>query len=110
MPYDRDYRLEEIHQILAASERRPRPYVPPAHAERGHPISQHTEQREDLFDRRKIACDSVFNSRRDLILCLQQALNSPVGKTELRKLTTQNSVRIIANLVWNQGVVTARVC
>ncbi len=94
---DHNYTREEVHQILYRSERRKRP----TGAHTGHPISRHTEQREDPFDRRNIFQDSTFVTRKHLILALHEALNSANGKTELRKLNqpTKKKVTIKAPIV-----------
>lgn len=86
MGYDRRYTREEIHQMLCLSERRLRPTAPAGKAHAGHAISQHTEQRDNPFDRRHIAQDSTFASRKDLVLAVEEALHSDVGKAELATL------------------------
>ena len=83
MGYDRQYSREEIHQMLYESERRTRP----GGTQAGHAISQHTEQREDLFDRPQLKQDSVFASRKSLVLATEEALHSTVGQ---QKLVTLN--------------------
>jgi len=92
MGYDRTYSREEIHQILYLSERRVRPSSPVNKARPGHPISQHTEQRDDPFDRRRIAQDSAFASRKDLVLAVEEALHNKVGQQELAKLNAHGAV------------------
>ena len=105
---DHDYTREEVHQILYKSERRLRPTARPDHAHEGHPISRHTEQREDPFDRPTIRQDSTFSSRKSMILAVQEGLNSLTGKTELRKLNQgTNTVTIDAPIVDNTGKVFA---
>jgi hypothetical protein len=86
MGYDRQYSREEIHQMLYESERRPRPAVTSGTAHPGHAISQHTEQREDLFDRPKLKQDSVFASRKSLVLAVEEALHSALGQQRLATL------------------------
>ncbi len=106
---DHDYTREEIHQILCDSERRLRPGVRVEDAHMGHPISQHTEQREDPFDRRHIRRDSTFASRKDMILAIHEVLNSEAGKTELRRLNNvgTDTVRINAPIVEQTGRISA---
>jgi hypothetical protein len=110
MPYDREYTRTEVHDILCDSERRYRPGVPPEHAHQGHAIGQHGDSRDDIFDRRsEVATDGRFMSRKDLILAVTEALNSAAGKTELTKLTNQQTVKIDATLVLNSGKIKAEV-
>jgi hypothetical protein len=111
MSYARQYGREEIHQMLWMSERRLRPTVPAAHAHAGHPISRHTEQREDPFDRRTIKADSTFASRKDMVLAVEEALHDPTGQLELAKLDahTVNSCRIVVQLVATLGKIKANV-
>ena len=91
MGYDRTYTREEIHQMLYLSERRLRPTAPLAKAHTGHAISQHTEQRDDPFDRRHIKQDSTFSSRKDLVLAVEEALHSTPGQKELASLNGHGS-------------------
>lgn len=88
MPYDRKFRLEEVHGILCDSERRPRPYA--TDGPTGHAISIHTSQRDDVFSRpgnaKRPKRDSIFLSRKDLVLTVHEALNSVPGQIELAKL------------------------
>jgi len=109
MGYDRTYSREEIHQILCLSERRPRPTAPPQHAYPGHAISRHTEQRENPFDRRSIRQDSIFASRKNLILAIDEALHSTIGQQELATLNAHNTERckIIFQLSATQGKIKA---
>ena len=105
---DHNYTLEEVHQILYKSERRLRPTAPINRAHEGHPISRHTEQRENPFDRPTVKQDSTFSSRKSMILGVQEALNSVTGKTELQKLNRgTNTVTIDAPVVDNTGKVFA---
>lgn len=105
---DHDYTREEVHRILYLSERRLRPTTPPDRAQHGHPISRHTEQREDPFDRPTINQDSTFASRKSMILAVHEVLNSVAGKTELRKLNNlADRVTITAPIVENTGKVFA---
>ena len=87
MGYDRTYTREEVNQMLYLSERRTRPSAG-VNGHSGHPISRHTEQREDPFDRRSIAQDSTFASRKHLILAVEEALHDPLGQ---QALATMNS-------------------
>jgi hypothetical protein len=98
MGYDRIYSREEIHQILWLSERRLRPSSPLDKARHGHPISQHTEQRDNPFDRRHIAQDSTFASRKDLVLAVEAALHDNVGQQELAKLNAHGAVSCSINV------------
>ncbi len=91
MGYDRTYSREEIHQMLYLSERRLRPTAPAAKAHPGHAISQHTEQREDPFDRRHIRQDSRFSSRKHLILAAEESLHSTEGQQNLAALNAHGS-------------------
>ena len=93
MPYNRHYSKEDIHQIICASERRPRPDIPQHVAKAGHAISLHTVEREDFFSRPGVssdklpAKDSIFlGSRKHLILAVHEILNSIPGQIELKKL------------------------
>lgn len=80
-------------------------------AHEGHPISRHTEQREDPFDRPAIGQDSTFASRKDMILAVHEAPNSVTGKEELRKFdrTGVDTVRIDAPIVENTGKIFANI-
>lgn len=111
MGYDRRYEPEEVHQILWMSERRLRPSAPAAHAHEGHPISRHTEQREDPFDRRGIAKDSVFASRKDQVLAVHEALNDPAGQQALATLNAiaNKTCKIVFNLTVTRGKIKANV-
>ena len=111
MGYDRTYTREEIHQMLYLSERRLRPTAPAPRAHPGHAISQHTEQREDPFDRRHIRQDTTFSSRKDLILAVEEALHSRLGQHELAKLNAHgtDSCRIPFQLSATRGKVKADV-
>jgi hypothetical protein len=111
MGYDRQYTREEIHQMLYLSERRKRPSAPAAHAHVGHPISRHTEQREDPFDRRNIKQDSTFSSRKDLVLAVEEALHDTQGQQELAKLNALavNTCKIAIQLVATAGKIKADV-
>lgn len=100
MSYNRQYTREEIHQFLCASERRLRPDIPQQYATIGHPISLHTEQREDFFSRpgnsslpRK---DSIIlGSRKHLILAVHEVLNSTPGQIELAKLNHPDTGSVV---------------
>jgi hypothetical protein len=48
-PYNRWYTQNETHEILCASERRPRPTGSP---HLGHPITGHGDGRSNIFDKR----------------------------------------------------------
>lgn len=111
MGYDRRYEPEEVHQMLYLSERRPRPTAPAAVAKPGHAISKHSEQRENLFDRREIARDSVFVSRRDLVLSVHEAINDPEGQRRLATLNSHDAktCSIVVNLTVMQGKIKANV-
>lgn len=111
MGYDRTYTREEIHQILCLSERRKRPTAPIAKAHHGHPISRHSEQRDDPFDRRNIKQDSTFTSRKDLILAVEEALHDPAGQAELAKLNAHgvDSCSIAIHLTATLGKIKADV-
>ncbi|MCB1956120.1 MAG: hypothetical protein KDG55_10605 [Rhodocyclaceae bacterium] len=111
MGYDRQYTREEIHQMLYLSERRLRPTAPAARAHPGHAISQHTEQRDDPFDRRHIAQDSTFASRKDLVLAAEEALHSPEGQAELATLNAHgtSSCKIAIQLSATLGKIKADV-
>ena len=111
MGYDRIYAREEIHQMLCLSERRLRPTAPVAKAHAGHAISQHTEQRDDPFDRRHIRQDSTFASRKDLVLAVEEALHATAGQAELATLNSHgvDSCRIVFQLNATQGRIRADV-
>jgi hypothetical protein len=128
MPYNRAYSLNDVHEILCASEGRLRPGVPIANAQPGHPITQHADGRADVLDKRygtvillhetieqtraeapgaprprlapyqPVRTDSRFLSRMDLIRAVYQALNSPEGQTKLCELALSKTVTINANL------------
>ena len=105
MGYDRQYSREEIHQMLYESERRKRPGG--NHA--GHAISQHTEQREDIFDRPKLKQDSVFASRKSLVLATEEALHSTDGQQKLATLNAHatNDCTIVYQLSVMLGKIKA---
>jgi hypothetical protein len=110
VPYNRQYTRTEVHDILCDSERRYRPGVPPAKAHHGHAIGQHGDSRADIFDRRDaVVTDGRFISRKDLILAVTEALNSPSGQAELAKLVNEQTVKIEASLVLNSGKIKAEV-
>ncbi len=111
MGYDRTYSREEIHQMLYLSERRLRPTAPVARAHPGHAISQHTEQRDDLFDRRHIRQDSTFSSRKHLVLAAEEALHATAGQQELAKLNAHgtDSCKIAFQLSATKGKIKADV-
>ncbi len=111
MGYDRTYTREEIHQMLYLSERRKRPSKPPAHAHPGHPISRHTEQREDPFDRRTIKQDSTFASRKDLVLAVEDALHQAEGQQRLATLNQHDvhECKIAVQLAATAGRIKANV-
>lgn len=111
MGYDRTYTREEIHQMLYLSERRLRPSTPAAKAHPGHAISQHTEQREDPFDRRHIRQDSTFASRKDLVLAVEEALHDELGQQELATLNAHNvhTCSIVVQLTATFGKIKANV-
>jgi hypothetical protein len=111
MGYDRTYSREEIHQMLYLSERRLRPTVPAAKAHSGHAISQHTEQRDDPFDRRHIRQDSTFSNRKHLVLAAEEALHAPAGQQELAKLNAHgtDSCKIPFQLSATKGRIKADV-
>jgi len=97
--------------MLYLSERRPRPTAPAGRARAGHAISQHTEQREDPFDRRHIRQDSAFCSRKGLILAAEEALHSTLAQRELARLNARgtNSCRIPFQLSATRGKIKADV-
>jgi hypothetical protein len=111
MGYDRRYEPEEVHQMLYLSERRLRPTAPAARAKPGHAISTHTEQRENPFDRRKVAKDSTFESRRDLVLAVHEAINDPEGQKKLASLNPHDALScdIVVNLSVTLGKIQANV-
>ncbi len=111
MGYDRSYGREEIHQMMYDSERRLRPSAPVDRAHKGHAISQHTEQRENLFDRRHIRQDSVFTGRKDLILAAEEALHTPEGQLQLARLNAHEikTCKIAVKLETMKTKVTATV-
>lgn len=111
MGYDREYGREEIHQMMYDSERRLRPSAPVDRAHKGHAISQHTEQREDIFDRRHIRQDSVFSGRKDLILAAEEALHTGEGQSQLASLNSHevSTCKIAVRLVTSKSKVTATV-
>lgn len=86
MGYDRSYTREEIHQMLYLSERRLRPSSKPKNAQPGHAISQHTEQRSNPFDRRRLSQDTTFSTRKDLVLAVEEALQSNTGQQALASM------------------------
>ena len=119
MPYNRRYTPNQVHDILCASDRRPRPGTLIGNAPLGHPISQHGDSRSNILDKRyrsvillhetlaetrsavpqsslpsvrpsrAVEEDSRFLSRMDIIRGVCHALNSPDGQRELSKLATQ---------------------
>jgi hypothetical protein len=110
VPYNRQYTRNEVHDILCDSERRYRPGVPLDKAHQGHAISQHGDSRADVFDRREdVVNDGRFISRKDLVLAVTEALNTPSGQTELAKLATEQTVKIDADLVVYAGKIKAEV-
>jgi hypothetical protein len=111
MGYDRIYSREEIHQMLCLSERRLRPSSPTKTARLGHAISGHTEQREDVFDRRHIRQDSTFVSRKDLVLAVEEALHHEIGQQELARLNAHNvtTCSITVQLAATLGKIRANV-
>ena len=111
MGYDRPYSREEIHQMIYLSERRLRPTSPVSSAHLGHAITQHTEQRSDPFDRRHIAQDSTFASRKDMILAVDEALHDNVGQQELATLNAHNKFfcKIVFQLSVTRGKIRANV-
>ena len=110
MPYNRQYTRTEVHDILCDSERRFRPGVPLDKANPGHAIGQHGDSRADVFDRRdEVVSDGRFMSRKDLVLAVTEALNSPAGQAELAKLVNEQTVKIEAALVLNSGKIKAEV-
>ncbi|MCB1886164.1 MAG: hypothetical protein KDH20_01040, partial [Rhodocyclaceae bacterium] len=111
MGYDRRYTREEIHQMLYLSERRLRPTAPADRAHKGHAISQHTEQRDDPFDRRHVKQDSTFASRKDLVLAAEDALHSTEGQAELATLNAHgtHTCKIAVQLTATAGRIKADV-
>jgi hypothetical protein len=109
MGYDRTYSREEIHQMLYQSERRARPDSVNGSAPSGHAISQHTEQREDIFDRPQLKKDSVFASRKSLVLAVEEALHSSVGQQKLATLNAHGtkSCTIVYELSLTRGKIKA---
>ncbi|MCB1908951.1 MAG: hypothetical protein KDH15_16415 [Rhodocyclaceae bacterium] len=97
--------------MLTRSERRLRPTAPAAKAHPGHAISQHTEQRDDPFDRRHIRQDSTFSSRKDLVLAVDEAVHSDAGQAELAKLNGHgvDSCKIAFQVSVSQGRIRADV-
>ena len=97
--------------MLYLSERRLRPTSPAAQAHPGHAITQHTEQREDPFDRRHIRQDSTFSSRKDLVLAVEEALHDPIGQRELATLNAHNvdTCSIVVQLSATLGKIKADV-
>ena len=138
MPYDRNYTLSEVSQSLYESELRPRPSTGmPGHAlgQHGDMRNDVTDKRykpvillaATLEETRAMRPeegvgmpiaphkfepkDGKFLSRKDVILAVHEALNSPGGQPELRKLNCAvKSVKIAVKLVLNQGKVRAAVC
>jgi hypothetical protein len=138
MPYDRIYTLSEVSRILYESELRPRPATGmPGHAlgQHGDLRDDITDKRfkpvillaatleetramrpEDgvgtpIAPHKLEPKDGKFLSRKDVIKAVHEALNSPGGQQELRKLNgTANSVKIAVKLVLNQGKLRAAVC
>lgn len=111
MGYNREYGREEIHQMMYESERRLRPSVPVDKAHHGHAISRHTEQRENQLDRPEVRQDSIFTSRKELILAAEEAFHSAEGQLELANLNGHGtlSCKIAVQLVASKGKVTASV-
>ena len=138
MPYDRIYTLSEVGRILYESELRPRPTTGmPGHAlgQHGDLRDDITDKRfkpvillaatleetramrpEDgvgtpIAPHKLEPKEGKFLSRKDMILAVHEALNSPGGQQELRKLNGNvNWVRIAMKLVLNQGKLCAAVC
>ena len=113
MAYNRSYSLQEVVNILNASEGRPRPGVPFDKAERGHAISLHTQERTDKFARPKKqngekahlpSEDSTFLvDRNGFASMVHEALNSPSGQRELEKLNNSDEPVRIRSVVLRRG-------
>jgi hypothetical protein len=108
MAFDRPYSVEEVQRILSASEHRPRPDVLSGTGPTGHAISLHTSERLCKFSRpggSLPAKDSTFLiSRNSLAGIVHEALNSPPGQRELKKLNDpQVKVANIRSIILRQG-------
>lgn len=138
MPYDRVYSLDEVHRILYESELRPRPTsLGRGHAlgQHGDMREDITDWRfkpvillaETLEQTRAMRpedgvgtpippykfepSDGKFLSRKDILKAVHEALNSPGGQAELRKLNgPKKSVKIEEEIVLNRGKIQGAVC
>jgi hypothetical protein len=108
MAYNREYTLQDVVDILNASENRPRPDMATGTGPRGHAISMHSNERKDKFDRpgQNIPTrDSTFLvDKYSLATMVHEALNSPTGQRELAKLnqSSTKSVRF-SSVVLRRG-------
>lgn len=138
MPYDRVYTLNDVSRILYESELRPRPTTGmPGHAlgqhgdlrkditdlryksvillaetlEQSRAMSPNDGWGTPIAPHKLEAKDGKFLSRKDAIKAVHEALNSPGGQQELRKLNgTEKAVKIEQQIVLNQGKLEAVSC
>ena len=72
MAYNRPYTLQEVVEILSASEHRVRPDNMSAMGPKGHAISLHTQERKDKISRpgRLPQADSTFLDDRNSLAAM----------------------------------------
>ena len=112
MPYNRPFTLQEVVEVLRASEGRLRPDITSGAGPKGHAISLHTQERADKFARPSHggkpahlpAQDSTFLVDRNCLAAMvHEALNSPSGQQELVKLNGSAIKAEIRCVVLRQG-------
>ena len=113
MTYNRQFTLQEVVEILHASEGRVRPDLTSGVGPKGHTISLHTQERADKFARppshdgkpaRLPSADSTFLvDRNSLAMMVHEALNSPSGQRELEKLNGSEQRVEIRSVILRQG-------
>ena len=103
MSFRRNYSLNEVVQMLDASEHRPRPDK--AAGAPGHAASLHTLERRDVFSRPTKKKDSVFLvNRQGLATLVHEALNSPSGQSKLAELDSESCYSVeIRSVVLRKG-------
>ena len=107
MAYNRPYSVQEVVEILAASEGRPRPDIADGTGEPGHSFSRHSSERVDKLSRHDADgktidqyADSTFLvDRNSLAQVVHDVLNSTAGQAELAKLGGRKSVEIRSQVV-----------
>jgi hypothetical protein len=106
MAYNRTYTLQEVVEILSASEHRVRPGSKSATGPKGHAISLHTQERKDKLSRpgRLPEVDSTFLvDRNSLSAIVHEALNSSSGQKELERLNHEAGPAEIHSVVLRRG-------